>query len=471
MAQASETPRYDLIVVGGGPGGYVAAIRAAQLGMSVACVDDNERFGGTCLRVGCIPSKALLESSEQYDNARAHLSEHGVTVSDVQLDLAAMMTRKDGIVDALTGGIDKLFKKNKIAKVIGRGTLLGGGKVKVAGKDGESVIEGASLLIATGSKPASLRGVEEDGDRIGNSTAALSWPEVPERLVVIGAGYIGLELGSVWRRLGSKVVFLEALDRILPGMDAEIAKQAHRTFEKQGLEFRLGAFVESATVKGKGKKAHCVVTLKGGDSIEADRVLLCTGRVPVTEDLGLDAAGVTTDKRGFITVDESFRTSTEGVYAVGDCIGGAMLAHKASHEGIAAIERIAGHPAHVNYDAIPAIVYTHPEIASVGKTEEQLKEAGTPYKRAVAPFGASGRARALGDINGKVKVLAHAETDRLLGVHILGVRAGDLIAEAAAAIAFGASAEDLTHVVHAHPTLSELVGEAALGIAGRAIHI
>jgi len=456
---------FDLVVVGGGPGGYVAAIRAAQLGLHVACIDDNERFGGTCLRVGCIPSKALLESSERYAEAREALADHGV-ISEVELDLPRMMARKDEIVDALTGGIDMLFKKNKVTRISGRGRLLGEGRVEVTHGEDTRTVAGGKILIATGSRPATLRGVEEDGDRIGNSTAALSWDSVPERLVVIGAGYIGMELGSVWRRLGSEVIVLEALDRVLPGMDQEMSRLAHRAFRKQGFDFRLETFVRSARVEND----RCVVELQEGDPIDADRVLVATGRVPIT-DLGLEAAGVKTDDRGFIEVGESFATSADGIYAVGDCIGGAMLAHKASHEGVACVEGIAGRAAHVDHDAIPAVVYTHPEIASVGRTEEQLKEAGIEYRKGFCPYGASGRARALGDINGKVKVLADAATDRLLGVHIIGLRAGDLIAEAAAAMAFGASSEDITHVVHAHPTLSEVLHEAALAVDSRAIHI
>ena len=455
---------FDLVVVGGGPGGYVASIRAAQLGFNVACIDDNPRFGGTCLRVGCIPSKALLESSERYAEAKENLADHGIT-AEVELDLPRMMARKDEIVDALTGGIDMLFKKNKVTRINGRGRLLGNGKVEVAVGDDKRTVVGKHILIATGSKPATLKGVEEDGDRIGNSTTALSWDSVPERLVVIGAGYIGMELGSVWRRLGSEVIVLEALDRVLPGMDQEMSRLAHRAIKKQGFEFRLKTFVKSATVKNE----RCIVELQEGDPIEADRVLVATGRVPVTN-LGLEEAGVRTDNRGFIEVGQGFATSAAGVYAVGDCIGGAMLAHKASHEGVACVEKLAGRAAHVDYDAIPAVVYTHPEIASVGRTEEQLKEDGVDYRKGFCPYGASGRARALGDINGKVKVLADARTDRVLGVHIIGLRAGDLIAEAAAAMAFGASSEDITHVVHAHPTLSEVLHEAALAVDGRAIH-
>ncbi len=456
--------KFDLAVVGGGPGGYVAAIRASQLGLRVACIDDNAKLGGTCLRVGCIPSKALLESSERYAETRGALGDHGIVVGDVSLDLDKMMARKEGIVDALTGGIDFLFKKNNVTAI--RGRLSAPGTVVVDTADAERVVEAANVIIATGSRPASLANVEEDGDRIGNSTAALSWDEVPSRLVVIGAGYIGLELGSVWNRLGSEVIYLEALDRVLPGMDDELAALAQRAFRKQGMAFRLSTFVKSAHVEGD----KCSVELTDGDPILADRVLVATGRIPATAGLGLDEIGVELDERGFIRTDAGFQTNVPGVYAIGDCIGGAMLAHKASDEGVACAQVIAGGHGHVDYGVIPAIVFTHPEIASVGRTEEQLKAEGIDYRKGVAPYGASGRARSLGDTSGKVKVLADAETDRVLGVHIIGVRAGDMIAEAGAAMAFGASSDDIGHVVHAHPTLSELLHEAALGITGRAIH-
>lgn len=461
----SESRTFDLVVIGAGPGGYVAAIRAAQLGLKVACVDEHEALGGTCLRVGCIPSKALLESTERYDEARNRLAEHGIDAK-VKLDLARMMGRKRDIVEALTGGIRMLFDKNGVTAVQGRGRLGGDRTVKVDGPDGEQELTAEHVLIATGSKPAGLKGVEVDGDRIGDSTTALSWEEVPERLVVIGGGYIGLELGSVWNRLGSKVLVLEALDRILAGMDSEFARLAGRAFEKQGMQFRLGAFVAGATVK----KREVHVELEEGDPVVCDRLLLAAGRVPNTGDLGLDEAGVETDERGFVKVDNRWRTSADGIHAIGDCVGGAMLAHKASDEGVACVEAIVRGHGHVDYDAIPAVVYTHPEIATVGKTEEQLKEAGVPYRKGSCPYGASGRARALGDTSGKIKVLAHADTDRVLGVHMIGLRAGDLIAEAAAAMAFGASAEDIAHVTHAHPTLAEVLHEAALAVDGRAIH-
>lgn len=460
--------QHDLVVVGGGPGGYVAAIRAAQLGFNVACIDENQRFGGTCLRVGCIPSKALLESSHLYHEALHGVQVHGVKVSGVQLDLAAMMHRKDQIVSQLTGGIDMLLKRNKVTAYRGRGRLTGVDTLVVHGSDAASTIElrAKHILLATGSRPATMRGIEVDGQRIGDSTMALSFTEVPKRLVVIGGGYIGLELGSVWQRLGSEVTVLEAMDRILPGLDLEIGQIAHRVFEKQGIRFRTGSWVESARVVGD----HCVVKCKDAEPIECDRVLLSTGRIPCSNDLGLEAVSIETDKRGFIPVDEHYQTAVKGIHAIGDLIGGAMLAHKASEEGIVCVEQISGMASHVNYNAIPAIVYTHPEIASVGKTEEQLKELGIEYLKGICPYGASGRAMALGDTQGRVKILADAKTDRVLGVHIIGAHAGDLIAEATAAIEFGASSEDIARCCHAHPTLSELLHEAAMAVSKRAIH-
>lgn len=465
-----KTVRHDLVVLGGGPAGYVAAIRAAQLGMNTAVIDENSRLGGTCVRVGCIPSKALLESSHLYHEAKTKFGEHGLSVGELTLDLSQMMARKDAIVDTLTGGIDMLFKKHKIAFYRGRGRMRDAESIEVEPTVDEStgpmLVQGDRILLALGSRPARLRGVEEDGRRIGNSTAALSFSEVPKRLIVIGGGYIGLELGSVWNRLGSEVITLEALDRILPGMDTEIAQIAHRTFKKQGIEFRTGTFVDSATVEGE----RCVVKIKDGETLEADRVLVATGRVPATFEAGLEHAGLQTDGRGLLSVDKNYWTGVKNIFAIGDCIGGMMLAHKAMEEGIVCIERMSGMQSHCNYDVIPAIVYTHPEIASVGKTEDQLKEAGVKYRKGVCPFGANGRARTLGDPEGRVKILADAQTDRVLGVHIIGARAGDVIAEAAAAMEFGASSEDIARTCHAHPTLAEAVHEAALAVDGRAIH-
>jgi len=460
-----KTVQHDLVVLGGGPAGYVAAIRAAQLGIDTACIDENTRFGGTCLRVGCIPSKALLESSHLYEEAQRGMADHGVQISGVELQLDKLMARKDKIVDTLTGGIDMLFKKRGVTPYQGRGRFQDVHTIQVEG-DEPVLIEAKRTLVCTGSRPAQLRSVEEDGDRIGNSTTALSFPDVPGRLVVIGGGYIGLELGSVWNRLGSEVIVLEAMDRILPGIDTEIAKLAHRTFKRQGIDFRTNTLVASA----KRDKDKCIVAIKDGESIECDRVLLATGRTPATDALGLESIGLETDARGFIAVDNSFETVVEGVFATGDCIGGAMLAHKAMEEGIVCVERMAGIASHLNYDVIPAIVYTHPEIATVGKTEDQLKEAGVPYKKGISPFGANGRARTLGETDGRVKILADKETDRVLGVHIIGARAGDLIAEAAAAMEFGASSEDIVRTCHAHPTLAEAFHEAAMDVEKRAIH-
>lgn len=460
-----KTARHDVVVLGAGPGGYVAAIRAAQLGLDVACIDENQQLGGTCLRIGCIPSKALLESSHLYLEATKHLGDHGIEPQGVKLDLAKMLARKDKIVGTLTGGIGMLFKKNKVTPYIGRGRFTDPGTLQVEG-DEPVQVSADSIIIATGSRPASMKSVEEDGDLIGNSTAALKYDSVPQRLIVIGGGYIGLELGSVWNRLGSETIVLEALDRILPGMDAEIGKLAHRTFERQGLKFQLGSWVESARIED-GKP---VVRLRDAEPITADRVLLATGRVPATEGLGLANVGLESDSRGFLAVDQDFQTSTKGVYAIGDCIGGAMLAHKAMEEGVACVERMVGMGSHVNYDVIPAIVYTHPEIASVGKTEEQLNDQGVAYRKGVCPYAANGRARTLGEAEGRVKILAAQDTDRVLGVHIIGARAGDLIAEAAAAMEFGASAEDIARTCHAHPTLSEIMHEAALATDGRPIH-
>ena len=469
--------QHDLIVIGAGPGGYVAAIRAAQLGMSVGIVEREPALGGTCLRIGCIPSKALLESSEHFAIAAKGLKEHGVLCKGIKLDLPAMMNRKAKVVDGLTKGIDALMKKNKITRYAGHGRITGAGKLAVEPLEGQGNGKGDSqrqdltakhILIATGSNSATLPGVEFDANgRVGTSTEALSYAEVPKHLVVIGAGYIGLELGSVWLRLGAKVTVLEYLDRILPGTDLEIAKEAQKLFKRQGVDFQLSSRVTSARVAGKGK---CVVEREGADSIECDRVLVAVGRVPNTENLGLQTVGVELGERGFVPVDEHFQTSANGVYAIGDVIGGPMLAHKAEDEGVACVERIATGYGHVNYGAIPGVCYTEPEIAGVGKSEEQLKEDGTPYSKGVFQFRGNGRARALAQIDGKAKVLAHKETDRILGVHIIGPRAGDLIAEAVAAIEYGASSEDLARTCHAHPTLPEVLKEAALDVNGRALH-
>lgn len=457
--------QFDLIVLGGGPGGYVAAIRAAQLGLQVACVDENDMWGGTCLRVGCIPSKALLESTHLLEEAQHELQDHGLKFGDVSFDLAKMLERKASVVKALCDGIKMLLKKNKVQGFQAKGKLVSGTEVKLNDPEG-TVLKAPKIIVATGSVPTMFPSIEFDNDRIGDSTTALSYSEVPGTLIVIGGGYIGLELGSVWRRLGSKVIVLEAMDRVLAGLDGEMGKLAVRTFEKQGIDFRTNAFVESAKVLGD----QCEVKLKDGTTLNADRVLMCAGRVPNTGEIGLEELGIEADRRGAIQVDADYRTSVDSVYAIGDCIGGAMLAHKASEEGVACVEKMVNGYGNVDYHAIPAIVYTNPEIASVGKTEEQLKEEGIKYKKGMCPYGANGRARALGDTSGRVKVLADAATDRILGIHAIGIRAGDLIAEAAVAMSFSASAEDLARCVHAHPTLSEIVKEAALAVHGEAIH-
>jgi dihydrolipoamide dehydrogenase len=458
---------HDLVVIGAGPGGYVAAIRGAQLGLNVACVERDPALGGTCLRIGCIPSKALLESSEKLREAREQFSGHGISMSGLKVDLAAMLKRKDQVVTTLTRGVDSLFKKNRITRYLGTGRIETPGTARVDSEQGSVELKAKHIIIATGSKPANLLGIELKDDLIGTSTEALSYPEVPTHLVVIGGGYIGLELGSVWRRLGAKVTVLEFLDRILPGMDAEISAEAKKIFEKQGLEFRLGAKVTSAKVRS----GHCVVEYEGGEPITCDRVLVAVGRVPNTEGLGLDQLPLPLHKKGYIPVNEQFATAIPGLYAIGDVIPGPMLAHKAEEEGIACVEHIVTGHGHVNYDAIAGVVYTNPEIASVGKTEEELKEPGRDYRKGVCPFRANARARTLGELEGTVKILADAITDRILGVHIIGPHAGDLINEAAAAISFGASSEDLARTCHVHPTLGEAMREAALAVGKRAINL
>jgi dihydrolipoamide dehydrogenase len=462
-----EAHEFDLVIIGAGPGGYVAAIRAAQLGMKVACVEDAPALGGTCLRIGCIPSKALLESSERFWEAREKLAGHGIQFRELALDLSAMLRRKDQVVTTLTRGVEALFKKNKVTRFLGHGRLDGPRQVVIEGA-GETVqLKAKYILLATGSKPALLPGITPEGERVGTSTEALAYSEVPKHLVVIGAGYIGLELGSVWRRLGAKVTVLEYLDRILFGMDTELASEAQKLFTKQGLEFRLGSKVTGARVQD----GQCVVEVAGQEPLTCDRVLVAVGRIPNTEHLGLESVGIERHQKGFIPVNENFATSAEGIYAIGDVITGPMLAHKAEEEGMACVERLATGHGHVNYDAIAAVVYTQPELAAVGRTEEQLKDAGVEYRKGVFPFRANGRARTLAQVEGSIKILADAKTDRILGVHILGPHAGDLINEAAAAISFRASSEDLARTCHVHPTLGEALREAALAVSGRAIHI
>jgi dihydrolipoamide dehydrogenase len=464
---------YDLIVIGTGPGGYVCAIRAAQLGMKVAVVEKRATHGGTCLNVGCIPSKALLHASELFEQAGHDFAAMGIGISAPKLDLAAMMKFKGEAVDGNVKGVEFLLKKNKIDAVHGVGRIAAPGKVEVMGGDGKTqMLETKNIVIATGSAVAPLRGVSIDGKRVISSDQAIALDHVPGKLLVIGAGVIGLELGSVWRRLGAQVTVVEFLDRILPGMDSEVARQAQRLLEKQGIKFHLSSKVTGIDSSGATLKAS-VEPAKGGaaETIEADTVLVAIGRVPYTEGLGLDAIGVKMDERGRIVVDAHYATNIKGINAIGDVIAGPMLAHKAEDEGVAVAEMLAGQAGHVNYDVIPAVVYTFPEIASVGKTEDELKEASVAYNTGKFPFTANGRAKANRQTDGFVKILADAKTDRVLGVHIIGADAGNMIAEAAVAMEFGASAEDIARTCHAHPTLPEAVKEAALAVAKRAIHI
>jgi dihydrolipoamide dehydrogenase len=464
---------YDLIVIGTGPGGYVCAIRAAQLGMKVAVVEKRATHGGTCLNIGCIPSKALLHASERFEEAGHMLARMGIGVGTPKLDLAAMMKFKDAGVDGNVKGVDFLFRKNKIEAVHGTGRIAAPGKVAVTNADGKTqTLDTKAIVIATGSDVARLPGIEIDEKRIVSSEGALTLPAVPRRLLVIGAGVIGLELGSVWRRLGSQVTVVEFLDRILPGMDSEVARQSQRLFEKQGIAFRLGSKVTGVDNAGNVLKARVEQAAGGAaETIEADVVLVAVGRVPYTEGLGLADAGVKTDNKGRVVVDAQYATNVAGIYAIGDVIAGPMLAHKAEDEGVAVAEIIAGQAGHVNYDAVPNVVYTFPEIASVGKSEEELKAAGVAYNVGKFPFTANARAKVNLTPEGFVKILADAKTDRVLGVHIVGADAGNMIAEAAVAIEMGASAEDVARTCHAHPTHTEAVKEAALAVAKRAIHM
>lgn len=463
---------YDLIVIGSGPGGYVCAIRASQLGMKVAIVEKRNTHGGTCLNVGCIPSKALLHASHAFDEAKSHFSKMGISVSP-QLDLAQMQAFKAEGVKGNVDGVAFLLKKNKIDHYHGTGKILGAGKVGVTFINGEiDTLDARFIVIATGSDVAQLPGVTIDESSIVSSTGALELTSVPRKLLVIGAGVIGLELGSVWRRLGAEVTVVEYLDRILPGMDADVAKSFQRILEKQGFTFRLGSKVTSATVQGDGVAATVEPAAGGAvETLGADVVLVAIGRAPYTEGLGLAEAGISLDGRKRIVVDTHFQTSVTGVYAIGDVIAGPMLAHKAEDEGVAVAEILSGQAGHVNYDVIPSVIYTSPEVASVGKTEEDLKAAGVAYTSGKFPFLANGRAKVNRTTEGFVKVLADAATDRVLGVHIIGPNAGELIAEAAVIMEFGGSAEDLARTCHAHPTLSEAVKEAALSVAKRAIHM
>ena len=465
--------RFDLVVIGGGPGGYVAAIRAAQLGFRTACVDKRGLFGGTCLHVGCIPSKALLHSSERYAAAQHDLADHGIRVAGVSLDLERMMARKREKVAELARGTAFLLEKNDVAMIAGAARIAAPGRIEVEQADGTSrTLEAERILIATGSESTTLAGAPIDEKRIVSSTGALELDRVPVRLLVVGAGAIGLELGSVWSRLGAQVTVVEFLERILPGMDGEIAKQAQRVLARQGLAFSLGREVRQAQVSDGGVRVTVASRADGAEQmLSADIALVSIGRRPYVEGLGLEALGVERDARGFVAVSERFETSVPGIYAIGDCVPGPMLAHKAHEDGVACVEQIAGQHGHVDYLRVPSVVYTWPEIAGVGETEEALRERGVEYRVGKFPFAANARAKITGDTQGLVKILADAATDRVLGVHILGPMAGDLIAEAVGALEFGASAEDIARTCHAHPAMGETLQEAALAVQGRAIHI
>ena len=458
---------FDLVIIGGGPGGYVAAIRAAQLGLKVACVEKRGALGGTCLNVGCIPSKALLESSEKFEDANHNFAAHGIKAK-LELDLKTMLERKDKVVLDLTKGIEGLFKKNKVTYIVGSGEIKSANEVVV----GKEIIKTKRILIATGSEVMKLPNVEIDEKRIVSSTGALTLDKVPAHLIVVGGGVIGLELGSVWRRLGAKVTVVEFLDSIGGAMDSEVAKQFQRILEKQGINFMLGSKVTSADSKGK----NVVLTIEpanGGlaTKLEGDVVLVSIGRKPYTEGLGLDKIGVALDNRGRIAVNGHFETNVACIYAIGDVIAGPMLAHKAEEDGVAAVENMVGQKTHVDYNLVPSVVYTWPEVASVGKTEEELKTAGANVKTGKFPFMANSRGRAVGQTDGFVKIIADSTTDRVLGVHIIGPHAGTLIAEAVTIMEFGGSSEDIFRTCHAHPTLNEAVKEAALAVLGRAVHI
>jgi dihydrolipoamide dehydrogenase len=466
---------YDVVVIGSGPGGYVCAIKAAQLGLKVAVVEKRETFGGTCLNIGCIPSKALLHASEMFEEAGHSFDALGVEIGAPKLSLAKMMAHKDAVVKANVSGVAFLFKKNKIDAHIGTGVVLGEGKVKVTAADGkETILESKNVVIATGSDVAGIPGVEVAFDEkvIVSSTGAIAFDKVPAHLVVVGGGVIGMELGSVWARLGAKVTVIEYLDKLLGPMDGDVSKHFQRLMEKQGMAIKTGSKVTGVAKARKGAKVTFEPVAGGAaETMEADVVLVATGRKPFTDGLGLAEAGVVLDRRGFVDIDDHWRTSVPGIYAIGDVVKGPMLAHKAEDEGVAVAEIMAGQHGHVNFDVIPGVVYTAPEVASVGKTEEELKEAGILYKAGKFPFTANGRARAMQHTDGFVKILADAATDRVLGVHILGHAAGELIHECAVLMEFGGSSEDLARTCHAHPTMSEAVREAALGTFAKSIHI
>jgi dihydrolipoamide dehydrogenase len=460
MATASA---YDLVVIGGGPGGYTAAVHAAQLGLKTACVEKWPRLGGVCLNVGCIPSKALLDSSEYFHLARAQFAEHGIRTGEVAIDIAQMMARKDRVVRELTDNVRKLLDAHKVDIIQGTARLAGRERVEVSGEPPRT-LEAKNIILATGSEPASLPGIAFDGKLIVSSTEALQFDAVPQNLGIIGGGYIGIELGSVWLRLGARVTVIEMLPDIVAAMDGQVSRRLLRVLKKQGFTFRLETRVTSAKAAGDRVSVH--VEAEGQtENLEFDRLLVCVGRRPLTRELGLESVGIETDSRtGFIRVDAALRTSVPTIYAIGDLVPGPMLAHKASAEGIAAARTIAGKFGEVNYDAIPAIVYTAPEVASVGLTEEQVKERGIPYVTGVYPFTGNGRAKCFGDTEGMVKLIGHKKTDRLLGAHIIGPRAAEMIAEAVLAVEFGASLEDLAGTIHAHPTFAEALMEAAMAV-------
>lgn len=475
------TDKYDVVILGAGPAGYVAAIRCAQLGLHTACVDNwldpngKPVLGGTCLNVGCIPSKSLLESSELFAHCQHGMTEHGIILGKVNLDLSAMMARKEKVVSDLTGGIEALFKANKVTWIKGRGRLLVNKHIEITAHDEQmSKVSADHVIIATGSSPINISAAPCDGDMIVDSTGALAFTQVPKRLGVIGAGVIGLELGSVWQRLGSEVIIIEAQDEFLSMADSQIAREAQRAFGKQGMDIRLGARLVSADIQGKDKSGQVHVKYqdaKGEVNEIFDKLIVAVGRQPNSHRIFETATQLVMDERGFIHVNVHCETSMPGVYAIGDLVRGPMLAHKGSEEGIMVAERIAGHAARVNYDLVPSVIYTQPEIAWVGKTEQQLKSAGESYRAGSFPFVASGRARALGETTGLVKILAHEQSDRILGVHIIGPQASELIAQAVIAMEMGASSEDIALTMFAHPTLAESFHEAALAVQGRAIHI